>query len=152
MSDIKIRSHIIEEMQNYTCIYDKLDPEHSRCDRKQKFMRQQGFLLVSLVSSLFLNTCLSCDTSRKTTRSGSNNITNIFINYTMVSTIHRKNLIHNNLGQEVRKEWMPLLDHFCKIVNSEKSGSAGETVKARTNKWWFYDSMSFIRPYFTKQE
>ena len=33
MSDIEIRSCIIKQMWNYSCIYDKSDPEHSRHDK-----------------------------------------------------------------------------------------------------------------------
>ena len=47
MSDIKIRSRITKERQNYTCIYDKSNPAHSRCDRKIEIYEAIG-LLVSL--------------------------------------------------------------------------------------------------------
>ena len=60
--------------------------------------------------------------------------------------------MHQCLGQEVEKKWKSLMDHFRKIVNSERSGSAGGTVKSKANKWRFYDSMSFVRPYFSKRE
>ena len=53
MSDIKIRSCIIGEMQNYTCIYDKSDPEHSRHDRKIEIYEAIG-LLVGLTCKLFI--------------------------------------------------------------------------------------------------
>ena len=34
-------------------------------------------------------------------------------------------IICKYLGQEVEKKWKSLVDHFCKIVNAEKSKSAG---------------------------
>ena len=45
MSDIEIRSHIIEEMRNYSCIYDKSNPGHSRHDRKIEIYEAIGLLV-----------------------------------------------------------------------------------------------------------
>ena len=45
MSDIEIRSHIIEEMRNYTCIFEKSDPEHSRHGCKIEIYEAIGLLV-----------------------------------------------------------------------------------------------------------
>ena len=52
LSDIEIRSHIIEEMRNYTSIYDKSDPQHSRHDRKIEIYEATG-VLVGLTCEYF---------------------------------------------------------------------------------------------------
>ena len=45
LSDDEIKNRIIEEMQNYTFIYDKSDPEHADRDKKIHVFETIGALL-----------------------------------------------------------------------------------------------------------
>ena len=53
MTDIEIRSCIIEKMRNYTCIYDKADPEHSRHDCEVEIYEAIG-VIVGLTCKYFI--------------------------------------------------------------------------------------------------
>ena len=43
-----------------------------------------------------------------------------------------------------------LMDQFRSILNKKKSESGGDSIEDATDKWKFYDRMSFLKEFISK--
>ena len=55
----------------------------------------------------------------------------------------------NILGPVAKGKWKDLVDTFHK---KDKSGSAGKTIAEQNQKWKFYETMLFIRPFIAHHQ
>ena len=56
------------------------------------------------------------------------------------------------LGDWVAAKWKNLQDQFRNIMNKKKSGSGGDSIKEVTDKWKFFDRMSFLKPFINSRQ
>ena len=56
------------------------------------------------------------------------------------------------LGDWVATKWKNLMDQFRSILNKKKSGSGGDSIEDATDKWKFYDRMSFLKEFISNRQ
>ena len=44
------------------------------------------------------------------------------------------------------------MDQFRNILNKKKSGAGGDTIEEATDKWKFFDRMSFLKAFISNRQ